>query len=324
MLLIMKISDSITERKFSLDERRIDPNYLVTLAVVAETRNLSDAARILGISQPGVSQQLKHLAEAVGQRLHTRAGHGVELTVAGSDLARRSRDVLRAWRGVLDYVESVRQGNDGMLLLAASNTVSAYVLPRWLVRFRQRHPGVDLRSRSLNSAEVVERVVDGEAEVGVIESPIESLPRELVEIVVGGDRLVYVVSPRVVGFANNQVVSWSEVSRIPLGLREVGSGVRRASEPALRARGLAPRLEVELAGGEAVKEAILQGVGGGFLSSLAVAREIASGALVALVIRELDSIARLFRIICRPRDDLSLPAQRFLDIAEEAGVVEQP
>jgi DNA-binding transcriptional LysR family regulator len=306
----------------TVDERRIDPNYLVTLAVVAETRNLSDAAKILGISQPGVSQQLKHLAEAVGQRLHTRSGHGVELTVAGVDLARRARDVLRSWRGVLDYVESVRQGNDGLLLLAASNTVSAYVVPRWLVRFRQRYPGVDLRSRSLNSAEVVERVVEGEAEVGVIESPIESLPPELVEIVVGGDRLVYVVSPSIVSFVNNQVVGWGEVARIPLVLREVGSGVRRASEQALRSRGLAPRLEIELAGGEAVKEAILQGVGGGFLSSLAVAREVATGELVTLVIRELDSIARLFRIICRPKEDLSLPAQRFLEIAESVGTPE--
>ncbi|ACU53402.1 transcriptional regulator, LysR family [Acidimicrobium ferrooxidans DSM 10331] len=306
----------------TVDERRIDPTYLVTLAVVAETHNLSDAAKILGISQPGVSQQLKHLSEAVGQRLHVRSGHGVELTVAGLDLARRARDVLRSWRGVLDYVESVRQGNDGMLLLAASNTVSAYVVPRWLVRFRQRYPGVDLRSRSLNSAEVVERVIDGEAEVGVIESPVESLPPELVEIVVGGDRLVYVVSPAVVSFANNQVVGWGEVARIPLVLREVGSGVRRASEQALRARGLAPRLELELAGGEAVKEAILQGVGGGFLSSLAVARELATGELVTLVIRELDTIARLFRIICRPKDDLSLPAQRFLEIAEAVGVAE--
>ncbi|WP_171788931.1 LysR family transcriptional regulator [Acidimicrobium ferrooxidans] len=318
----MKLTDSITERMITVDERRIDPTYLVTLAVVAETHNLSDAAKILGISQPGVSQQLKHLSEAVGQRLHVRSGHGVELTVAGLDLARRARDVLRSWRGVLDYVESVRQGNDGMLLLAASNTVSAYVVPRWLVRFRQRYPGVDLRSRSLNSAEVVERVIDGEAEVGVIESPVESLPPELVEIVVGGDRLVYVVSPAVVSFANNQVVGWGEVARIPLVLREVGSGVRRASEQALRARGLAPRLELELAGGEAVKEAILQGVGGGFLSSLAVARELATGELVTLVIRELDTIARLFRIICRPKDDLSLPAQRFLEIAEAVGVAE--
>jgi len=246
----MNFSESITERIVSPDERRIDPNYLITLSVVAETRNLSDAAKILGISQPGVSQQLKHLAEAVGQRLHLRSGHGVELTVAGLELARRSRDVLRAWRGVLDYVESVRQGNEGMLLLAASNTVSAYVVPRWLVRFRQRFPGVDLRSRSLNSAEVVERVINGEAEVGVIESPVEELPSDLVELVVGGDRLIYVVSPSVVSFAPNQVVGWGEVARIPLVLREVGSGVRRASEQALRARGLAPRLEIELAGGD--------------------------------------------------------------------------
>jgi len=155
------------------EQRRIDPNYLITLALVAETHNLSDAAKELGISQPGVSQQLKHLSDAVGQRLHLRSGHGVELSVAGEDLARRAREVYRAYRGVLDYVDSVAKGNDGLLLIAASNTVSAYILPRWLVRYRSKYPGVDLRTRSLNSSEVTELVIAGEFEVGVIESPSE-------------------------------------------------------------------------------------------------------------------------------------------------------
>jgi DNA-binding transcriptional LysR family regulator len=302
------------------EQRKIDPNYLITLAVVAETRNLSDAARELGISQPGVSQQLKHLSEAVGQKLHTRSGHGVDLSVAGLDLALRAREILRAYRQVLEYVDSVARGNDGILLLASSNTVSAYVLPRWLVRYRQRFPGVDLKTRSLNSQEVTALVASGEMEVGVIESPSEVHDDDLVEIGVGGDELVYVVRPDLIGVQPNQVLGWGELARLPLVLREAGSGVRRASQEALGRAGLKERLAIELAGGEAVKEAILQGVGGGFLSSLAVSREIASKELIKVEIRELPPITRRFRIICRPRDQLSLPAQRFIDVALQVGL----
>ena len=301
------------------EQRKIDPNYLITLAVVAETRNLSDAARELAISQPGVSQQLKHLSEAVGQRLHSRSGHGVDLSIAGQDLARRSREILRAYRGVLDYVESVSKGNDGILLLAASNTVSAYVLPRWLVRYRQRYPGVELKTRSLNSSEVADLVRSGEIEVGVIESPSENLINDLVEIGVGGDELLYVVRPELLGALPHQVLGWGEVSRLPLVLREAGSGVRRTSEEALERGKLAPRLAIELAGGEAVKEAIMQGVGGGFLSSLAVSRELAAKELIAVEILEIPPISRRFRIICNPKESLSTPAQRFIEVAEAAG-----
>ncbi|MHB1520629.1 MAG: LysR substrate-binding domain-containing protein [Ferrimicrobium sp.] len=304
------------------EQRRIDPNYLITLAIVAETRNLSEAAKELGISQPGVSQQLKHLSDAVGQRLHVRSGHGVELSVAGEDLARRAREVYRSYRGVLDYVDSVAKGNDGLLLIAASNTVSAYILPRWLVRYRTKYPGVDLRTRSLNSKEVTELVVAGEFEVGVIESPSEVLPEDMLEIVVGGDHLVYVVRPELLGALPNQMLGWGEVARIPLILREAGSGVRRATEEALALSGLTPRLAIELAGGEAVKEAILQGVGGGFLSSLAVVREVAAHELVRVEIRELPPISRRFRVISRARETLSTPAARFIETAETAGAPE--
>jgi len=306
------------------EQRRIDPNHLITLAIVAETKNLSDAAKTLGISQPGVSQQLKHLSDAVGQRLHVRSGHGVELSVAGADLARRAREVYRSYRGVLDYVESVARGHEGLLWLAASNTVSAYVLPRWLLRYRTRFPGVELRTRSLNSSEVTSLVASGEFEVGVIESPTEDLPEGMLEVVIGGDHLVYVVRPELLGVLPNQVLGWGEVARLPLILREAGSGVRAATEQALRAYGLEPRLAIELAGGEAVKEAILQGVGGGFLSSLAVAREVTTRELVRVEIREMAPISRRFRVISKVREQLSTPAQRFLEIAESVGAPEEP
>ncbi|MGC8480620.1 MAG: helix-turn-helix domain-containing protein, partial [Acidimicrobiales bacterium] len=54
---------------------KVSSDYLITLAVVAETRNLSEAAHLLGLSQPAVSQQLKSLSAAVSERLHRRSPH---------------------------------------------------------------------------------------------------------------------------------------------------------------------------------------------------------------------------------------------------------
>lgn len=292
--------------------RRLDANYLITLAVVAETLNLSDAAAELGISQPGVSQQLKQLSEAIGERLHNRSGHGISLTSGGKELARRSSDLLRAFRAVNVYVDNLIEGDSGVLSLAASNTISAHVLPAWLVEFRSLHRGVELLARSENSREVVASVLNHRSELGLIESPDEGLPSQLNEVLVGGDELVLVASPSL-GLPRLAELSWDELVQVPLIWRERGSGVRRAAERALENAGMGFRVSVELAGGEAVKEAVISGLGAGFLSSLAVGREVDADRLKVVSIEGLGPIQRSFRLIYADRDSLSIPARNFVE-----------
>ncbi|SHE35954.1 DNA-binding transcriptional regulator, LysR family [Ferrithrix thermotolerans DSM 19514] len=302
------------ERSMTLHRlQRVSSDYLVTLVVVAETENLSEAASLLGISQPAVSQQLKALSQAVGERLHERSGHGVTLTRAGRELARESAPLLRGYRGVMEYLSSLEKGEAGVLSVAASNTVAAHVLPNWLIKFRRAYPGVRVSARSTNSELVVSSLDNGEMEVGLIESPEYSHSKELVERVIGGDELVLACSPSLFDFTLPEV-SYSEIEHLPMVWRESGSGVRSTVEAAMVKAGIFPRTVFELAGGEAVKEALVAGLGVGFVSSLAVGREVEDGLLKLAMVKELGRITRAFRIISRPFDELSIPARSFYQL----------
>lgn len=293
--------------------QRVSSDYLITLVVVAETGNLSEAAQLLGISQPAVSQQIKSLSLAVGERLHERSGHGVSLTAAGQQLAAEASPLLRGFRGVLGYLHSLEKGDAGHLTIAASNTIAAHILPGWLIGFRKRFPGVRVTARSTNSELVIAALKSGEAEMGLIESPEPIAKGMLTETVIGGDELILACSPRLKTFHSPNVV-WEDIEALPMIWRELGSGVRLTVESAMIRAGYHPRTVFELAGGEAVKEAVVAGLGVGYLSSLAIGREVGEKRLLPLKLHGLGSLKRSFRLACRPYEDLSIPSRNFYNL----------
>ncbi len=290
--------------------RRVDANYLITLAVVAETESISEAANQLGLSQPAVSQQLKQLSEALGERLHVRRGHGVQLTTAGMALAERSVFLLRSYRSVLDYLASLSKGLGGILSTAASNTVAAFVMPALMVQYRAENPGVKLELRSGNSEQVVDDVASWQAELGIFESPRLALPDGLAEVAIGGDELLLVASEDFVS-VHGRSFAKADLADLPMVWREKGSGVRNVAETALINAQIPFEVGFEIAGGEGVKEAILSSLGAGFLSSRAVRRDIDEGRLVLLEVEGLASITRGYRVAFHP-GTLSIPARNFL------------
>ncbi|MGC8480598.1 MAG: LysR substrate-binding domain-containing protein, partial [Acidimicrobiales bacterium] len=235
------------------------------------------------------------------------------LTSAGEALAQQCGTLLCGYRSALEYLEALVQGDAGVLSVASSNTVAAYVLPHWLIEYRRSYNGVRIAARSTNSELVVAALHDGEVEIGLVEMPELNPGRGFVAHPIGGDELVLVCSPKLAQFPTREV-DWDEIRKLPLVTREYGSGVRAVVERALSAARYRPEQVIELAGGEAVREAILAGLGIGFLSSLAVVRDIAEGLLVPLTLRGLGHLERGFRVFSKPFDELSIPARNFLTL----------
>jgi DNA-binding transcriptional LysR family regulator len=288
----------------------LSADSLITLVVVAETESISQAAELLGYSQPAVSQQLKALSGVVGERLHERSSHGTGLTFAGQRLALEAAPLLRGYRSVLEYLAAVESGDGGMVSIAASNTVAAHVLPGWLIDFRHRYQGVRLRARSTNSEEVLAALHLGEVEIGLIETPTPFDRSGLDVVDVGGDELVLVCAPRLRAFSRAEV-GWSDIHDLPMVWRELGSGIRATVELAMTRCGYHVDELFELAGSEAVKEAIVAGLGVGFLSSLATTRELEEGLLFKLELHGLGSLSRRFSLVSAPTELLSIPARNF-------------
>src|SRR4051794_13566796 len=115
----------------------MDSPLLHTFRVVCEAGRISLAARVLHLSQPAVSQQVRRLEDACGQALLVRSARGVTPTPAGETLlgyARRVDELLEDAGAAVRQVE--RSG--GELRLASSTTLASYVLPPLLARFRAR------------------------------------------------------------------------------------------------------------------------------------------------------------------------------------------
>ena len=255
-------------------------DQLLTFAVVAQLGSVSAAAAKLHRSQPAVSSQLKGLSEAVGETLYRRHRHGVALTPAGEALLPYAQALSRALAGAQHVADEFKALARGKLSVAASMTNAVYLLPRILARFRDVYPDLELELLTRNTREAVGLLRSGEAEVALVEGPLGTLPVGTQQRAVFADELVLIVPPGH-ALAARQEVSTEDLEGLPMVQREVGSGTREVAQHVLERAGVRPKIVLEATGIEAVKEAVLGGLGAGIISKLAVRREVDAGLLAA-------------------------------------------
>lgn len=257
------------------------------LVSVATLGSMGRAAAAHGISQAAVSARVRTLEAALGLTLLERSPRGTRLTPDGALVVERARAVLDAAHALGEGVAALRTDRAARLRVAASFTVAEYLLPRWLVALRAELPGTAVTLTSHNTAEVVDDVRSGDADLGFVEGP--DLPADLDGQVVGRDRLVLVVAPDH-PWARCRAVDAARLATTPLVAREPGSGTREFLERALG--DLAPPV-LELGSTTAIKNAVAGGAGPAVISGLAVAAEVAAGTLRTVPVRGADLQRRL-------------------------------
>ena len=246
---------------------------------VAERCHVTRAAEALNMAQSAVSAAVSALEGRHGATLFHRVGRGITLTEAGALFLGEARAVLaraEAAERVLAELSGLKRGT---LNVYASQTIASYWLPRHLVAFRRTHPGIDLRLRIGNTAEVAAGVREGAADIGFVEGHVDD-PALLAEEG-ARDRLVVVVAPGH-PWAERPAVApdaWPDSDWV---LRERGSGTRSIFEAAAAAAGVLERLPIacELPSNEAVRGAVEAGLGATALSASVAAPSIEAGLLV--------------------------------------------
>ncbi len=257
------------------------------LVSVATLGSMGRAAVAHGVSQAAVSARIRSLESALGLTLLERSPRGTRLTPDGALVVERARAALDAAHAAAEAVAALRTDRAARRRVAASVTVAEYLLPRWLVALRAELPGTAVTLTSHNTAEVVDDVRSGDADLGFVEGP--ELPADLDGQVVARDRLVLVVAPDH-RWAGRRAVDASRLASTPLVAREPGSGTRDFLERALGA--LAPPV-LELGSTTAIKNAVAGGAGPAVISGLAVAAEVAAGTLRTVPVRGADLQRRL-------------------------------
>lgn len=261
---------------------------------VAERGHMTRAAESLGLSQSAVSAAIAALEGRYQARLFDRVGRGIELTEAGRGFLPEAKAVLDRAAMARSALEDLSGKPSGRVSIAASQTIATYWLPRRLTSFHAAHADVRLDVVIGNTAQVESAVIEGAADLGLVEGPTASphLERSRVD----EDRLVFVVAPGQAPRLAAQAAQ-PDLRAFTWVVREPGSGTRAVLEELAQQQGLTLddlRVFLELPGNEAVREAVEAGAGATIVSEHVVASAIAGNRLAVI---PLDLPPREFALI---------------------------
>jgi DNA-binding transcriptional LysR family regulator len=230
---------------------------LQIFAQVAETGNFTRASEELFLTQPAVSQQMRLLAETVGEPLVEVIGRAVHLTDAGRSLLDTWRQMEQQWRFFEEDLAFRRGLHRGTLRLAAVSTAK-YFVPRLLGPFCRKHPGIDVKLEVANRDNIIDRIGKNLDDLYIMSRPPESL--DLVSEPFLENPLVAIASPDH-PFASRKRIRLREFARERFIMREAGSGTRIAIEDFQARHGVTFNVRMELGSNEAIKQAVAGGLG---------------------------------------------------------------
>jgi DNA-binding transcriptional LysR family regulator len=292
------------------------PDQLITFAAVAEHRNISRAALALHLSQPAVSGQLRQLQDEFGEPLYQRDGRGVRLTPAGEQLASYAARLRDTWRQAHGFRDALRGLERGTLRAGASTTPASYLLPYLIAEFHRRYPEVSVHTADGNTSDIVGAL--GALDIAMVEGPVGAdLPHDTAVLPWHDDEIVAIM-PHTHPLAQaGGTVALEALGAHALVLREAGSGVRQIVERAFAHAGVPMRVAIEIAGVEAVKEAVRAGMGIGFVSAMSMRHE---GGVLRTFSLSPAPLTRRFSILVPHASAQSRVVQRFLALTQEQGV----
>jgi len=276
---------------------RLDLWQLEIFCAVAELKSFSRAAEALFVSQPTVTSHISALEKRLGVKLFDRTTRKVTLTPAGKLLYHHAKVLLAAHEAAMQELSRFQGGLMGRLTLGASTIPAHYLLPSLMAKFRREFPETQLIMRIGSSGEILDGVLNGELELGVIgfkpdEPQIRTIP-------LWSDEVVLIVPPE---------HEWSERSFVPIAelsnqsfvFREEGSGTRKTFEQFLLKHKISPRqlkIVAEVGSTEAVKQFVAAGGGVGFVSIRAVDCEAEQERLKIVRLQEGRITRQFFAII---------------------------
>ncbi|WP_425058048.1 HTH-type transcriptional activator CmpR [Sporomusa carbonis] len=275
-------------------------SYIQSLTVflhVAEEGSFSAAAKKLDLTQPTVSFHIDNLEKIFGCPLFIRTSKGVSLTIYGEKLYDTSRTINNLIDSTHHEIQAMARGSAGQIILGASTIPADYILPPILAEFLSRHAGVTISLITGDSHTILDKFNSGEIPIAVIGTKPED---SLVSYPLWSDNLVLAAHP------DFQLTSHGPAEKdwlptLPFILRKKSSGTASAALNALTRLGIDPdklNVVIEAGSNQAVKAAILNKIGVGFISSWAIETELTSGRLITLPLPGL-AIERRFYAVGR-------------------------
>lgn len=257
---------------------RLTFRQLQVFYAVYELESYSKAGELLGLTQPAVSSQMRQLEQALGMPLFEYVGRRLFVTAAGEKLAQSVAGIFGELRKLQTDLAELDGKVAGELKLVAVNTAQ-YVVPYLLRAFLNLYPQINVSVRVVNRAAAIQRLNDNRDDLVIMgmvpsEKPLASLPflnNELVPVVPAEHPLL-----------RQATVSPQEFLDSNLLMREASSGSRLALEIHCQQQRLLVKPSMEIGSNDAVKHAVIAGLGVAVLPKLSILPELELGTLKIL------------------------------------------
>ncbi len=229
---------------------------------LAETGSVTGAARVMHITQPTASMQLKDLSTAIGLPLFEIIAKKVYLTALGNELAETARRMTVEWEAFEQHVSSIKGHTMGSLKIAVVSTAK-YFIPKILGSFCEKYPEIDISLEVLNRDGIIKRLEQNMDDIYIM-----SMPPLNIEI----EDEIFMPNPLVIIAAKNHPLSnqknldLHQLKNERFILRELGSGTRMAANIQFKKKKFTPNIRLELGSNESIKQAVAAGLGIGLVS----------------------------------------------------------
>ncbi len=294
-------------------------NYdrLKTFIAVAEKKSFSEAAKILYVTQPTITAQVKALEEELNTKLFERTTKKVEMTQSAAILLKYAREIVRLNDSAKKEIFEIEEALYGDLHIGCSLTIGEYVLPEFLKRLKEAYPLINISVEITNSNNIVQQMKDQQIDIGLVETPVDE-PQIIMEPFLE-DELLLIAAPDY--FGENEIKISSELLRsTPLIMRERGSGTRAVVTKYLDEAGIAAgdlNIVMELGSTEAIKSAVEAGLGVSVISRHAIRKEQKLKSLKAYAISNM-TFSRYFYIAFRKNQVLKSTTDVFVEELKKA------
>ncbi|MBN1382642.1 MAG: LysR family transcriptional regulator [Deltaproteobacteria bacterium] len=297
--------------------KNITIQQLEILIELVEAGSFTQAARRIYLSQPTLTKHIKNLEEMIEFPVVIRTRGGVSLTPEGRILYDHARRICRLRDDAHDKILKLKDQDRGDIFVCASNIPSTYILPRLLGGFQKLYPRIRIQIQVGDSEEALQMVLTGQSEIGFVGK--EPHEKRLNVEPLWTDQLV-LAAPADHEWQKVPAITLTELAKVPFIIRERGSGTRETLDIYLQKNAgvnLSDFTVVcEMGSSEAVKEAVIAGVGVSILSDQAVAREREEGIIAVIPIRDFH-IERNFYLIYKKQFNLMAYHRRFLDFVRK-------
>lgn len=286
-------------------------NQLRAFYEVAKLENVSKASRILCVTQPAVSNQIRSFEEFCELSLFKRQGKRLRLTDMGRMILKHCYILFDLEKKIENDIRSLHDLQIGILKVGTSKVFAQYLMTPYLEKFHTSYPKITFVLDEGNSRDIGMSLLRFENELGIIAKVPELNGLEFLPL--RKDKIVLFASPNHPLTAKSQGIKFQELQGQPVIMKGTGSGTRHVISEVFSRQGLTPNILLETSNIGVIKQMVNQGECVAFLTEGAVIEEIKNKRLRIIPI--IDEEIHVEVIIAYLKDQpLSPAANAFLEL----------